>query len=47
MKYRSELQVLEPHPDANFWDHDFLSPTFASMIKRHINDYIENYGDKR
>lgn len=24
---------LEPHPDANFWDHESLSPTFALKIR--------------
>ena len=44
MRYRDELIVLEPHPDANFFDHDFLSPTFAEPIKRHTKDYIKKYG---
>lgn len=47
IKYGNQLQVLEPHPNANFWDHEFLSPTFAPKIRRHINDYIENYGGKK
>jgi hypothetical protein len=47
IKYGNQLQVLEPHPNANFWDHEFLSPTFAQKIRRHINDYIENYGGKK
>ena len=36
LKYGDELTILEPHPDANFFDHDFLSPTFAETIKRQI-----------
>jgi len=44
MRHRDELIVLEPHPDANFFDHDFLSPTFAEPIKRHTKDYIKKYG---
>ena len=44
LKYGNQLQILEPHPDANFWDHELLSPTFKDTIDRHINDYIENYG---
>jgi RHS repeat-associated protein len=47
IKYGNQLQVLEPHPNANFWDHEFLSPTFAPKIRRHINDYIENYEGKK
>ena len=47
MKHKSELQILEPHPDANFWDHEFLSPTFKDPIERHINSYIKKYGGKK
>jgi hypothetical protein len=44
MRYRDELTILEPHSDANFFDHDFLSPTFADTIERHIKNYIKKYG---
>jgi hypothetical protein len=47
LKYGSELQILEPHPDADFWDHEFLSPTFKDPIEGHMIDYIENYGGKK
>ncbi len=47
IKYGNQLQVLEPHPNANFWDHEVLSPTFSPKIKDHIKDYIENYGGKK
>ena len=47
LKYGGELHILEPHPEASFWDHEFLSPTFRDPIQGHINDYIENYGGKR
>ena len=47
MKYGRELQILEPHPDANFWDHEFLSPTFAKPIQRHITNYLGNYGGSK
>ena len=47
IKYGSELHILEPHPNANFWDHEFLSPTFDRPLKDHIRDYIDNYGGKR
>jgi RHS repeat-associated protein len=46
LKYGNQLHVLEPHPDANFWDHEFLSPTFEASIKLHITDYINNGGNK-
>jgi len=47
LKYGGELQILEPHPNANFWDHEFLSPTFESSIQRHITNYIKNYGGSK
>lgn len=47
LRYRNELHILEPHPDAGPWDHAFLSPTFAPKIKRHLSDYIENYGGRK
>jgi RHS repeat-associated protein len=47
LRYGNELKILEPHPEASFWDHEFLSPTFKDPIQRHIADYIENYGGKR
>ena len=46
MRYGSEVHILEPHPNANFWDHDFLSPTFEEPLKRHIRNYIDDYGEK-
>ena len=47
LKYGSELQILESHPDANFWDHEFLSPTFAKPIQRHITNYLKDYGGSK
>jgi RHS repeat-associated protein len=44
LEYGDQLKILEPHPDANFWDHDFLSPTFQEKIERHILEYIKDYG---
>ena len=46
LKYGSELHILEPHPNAKFWDHEFASSTFAETIKRHIKEYIEEYGGR-
>ncbi len=46
-RYGNELHVLEPHPDANKWDHEFLSPTFEGRIQEHIDDYIKKYGSKQ
>ncbi|HNA61538.1 MAG TPA: RHS repeat-associated core domain-containing protein [Rhabdochlamydiaceae bacterium] len=47
LRYGNQLQVLEPHPDAKFFDHNILSPTFAPKLKDHIEDYIKNYGSKK
>ena len=47
MRYGNELRVLEPHPDAKFWDHEFLSPTFNDVKYNHIADYIKNYAGKK
>ena len=44
LKYGNELHILEPHPNAKFWDHEFASPTFAVPLQEHIEDYIKNYG---
>lgn len=44
LKHRDELHILEPHAEAKFWDHEFVSLTFEQKIKSHIQDYIENYG---
>ena len=29
LRYGNQLHILEPHPHAKFWDHEFASPTFA------------------
>ena len=44
VKRNHPLKMVAPHPNANFFDHDFLSPTFAETIERHIKNYIEDYG---
>jgi hypothetical protein len=44
LKYGNQLHILEPHPNAKFWDHEFASPTFKNKIQEHIEDYIKNYG---
>jgi RHS repeat-associated protein len=47
IKYGNQLQMLDPHPNAKLWDHEFLSPTFKDQIEHHINNYIENYCGKK
>jgi hypothetical protein len=46
IKYGNELHVLKPHPDAPWWDHDFLSPTFEKVLQQKISDFIKANGDK-
>ncbi len=43
LKHRNELHILEPHPNAKLWDHEFASPTFERKIQDHINEYIDIY----
>ena len=40
-----ELIILEPHPDAPWFDHSFDSPTFEPIISRHTKLYIDEYGE--
>jgi hypothetical protein len=42
-----ELILLEPHPDAARFDHNFDSPTFKEPISYHISEYIKQYGDSK
>lgn len=37
-------QVLSAHRDANFWDHDFQSPTYGKVIKDHVQRHIRENG---
>ncbi len=47
LKYGHQLQILEPHPNANFWDHEFLSPTFEVLLQEHIVDHLKKYGGQK
>lgn len=38
-KFR-ELVLLDPHPKAPLFDHEFLSPTLMSMTEEHVKRYI-------
>lgn len=44
LELRSQLILLDPHPDATGLDHDFQSPTFMEVILRHMNNYIKKNG---
>ena len=43
-KYRDQLHIVEPHPDAKGFDHAFTSPTFQRLIQEHIDKYMDMYG---
>lgn len=36
-----ELILLDPPPEADLFDHAFLSPTFEVVIARHIDNYLK------
>jgi len=38
-KYRDELIILQPHSDAQIYDHNFDSPTFTETIKHQIKAF--------
>lgn len=40
--YSEELILLEPHPNAPSWDHDFDSPTFQPILQAYIANYLNN-----
>ena len=42
-KYGDQLILLDPHPDAPFFDHGFNSPTFTEVIEYHTQEYIKKY----
>jgi hypothetical protein len=44
---QSELIRLEPHQGATGNDHDFQSPTFTPVIKKHLDDYKAHGGEYR
>ena len=35
---------LSSHPDACFWDHEFMSPTYERELRKHITNYINTNG---
>ena len=44
--YRDQIKYLDPHPDAQLFDHAFTSPTFHNVIEKVINQYIAEYGSE-
>ena len=43
---RETIVTLESHPNASFFDHSFMSPTYKKDLQRHMLNYIESRGKK-
>jgi hypothetical protein len=43
-KCKNSICFLTPHPDAAFFDHHFLSPTYRAAIEHHLQKFIESGG---
>lgn len=41
---RHSTVVLDPHPDAPFFDHSIDSPTYKQVRRQNITNYCETYG---
>lgn len=41
---RDRICVLTPHPEAAFFDHHFLSPTYRAAIQHHLQQFIQSGG---
>ncbi len=44
LENRKELVLLDPHPDAPLFDHDFQSPTFYKILKELMEEYATVHG---
>jgi RHS repeat-associated protein len=44
MRYRNQLVLLDPHPNARKHDHGFDSPTFQDIITDRLENYLMIYG---
>lgn len=42
MENQDTTVILPAHKDANFWDHDFQSPTYEKVIRDHIKYHLKN-----
>jgi hypothetical protein len=40
-----QLILLEPHPDAPSFDHEFQSPTFKEIIEKHLKEFVKEYDE--
>ena len=45
LKDWNQIILLDPHPDANFHDHEFESPTFKPILEQHMNLYTDQNGE--
>lgn len=46
LRCKDTTTILDRHPEASFWDHDFNSKTYEVTIKNHVELYINEYGKK-
>lgn len=44
LERRQHLILLDPHPEAPLFDHDFQSKTFADIIDDHMRKYLKQKG---
>lgn len=43
---KGTIKTLKSHPEANFMDHDFISPTYKARLREHIDNYTYSKGQK-
>ena len=41
---RETIVALESHPNASFFDHSFMSPTYRDRLEKHVIEFIESGG---
>jgi len=44
IRYGDQLILLDPHPEAEHFDHAFDSPTFQDIILCHLTNYLKEIG---
>jgi hypothetical protein len=44
---KEEIIWLDPHENADLFDHSFQSPTFEGVIKKHLQEYDSCHGEYR
>jgi hypothetical protein len=42
---KGKIAVLNSHPDANWFDHEFTSPTYRLKLKQHLSNYLKSNGN--